>query len=67
MSLKLDGKKLSLEIEERLNEYILNNKLKNTYWKKIIKSYRKPIICIYWKSNNIYKNTNSINHAIKIP
>ena len=26
MSLKLDGKKLSLEIEERLNEYISNNK-----------------------------------------
>ena len=26
MSLKLDGKKLSLEIEERLNDYISNNK-----------------------------------------
>ena len=26
MSLKLDGKKLSLEIEERLNNYISNNK-----------------------------------------
>ena len=26
MSLKLDGKKLSLEIEERLNEYISSNK-----------------------------------------
>ena len=26
MSLKLDGKKLSLEIEERLNEYISTNK-----------------------------------------
>ena len=26
MSLKLDGKKLSLEIEERLSDYILNNK-----------------------------------------
>ena len=26
MSLKLDGKKLSLEIEERLNEYIASNK-----------------------------------------
>ena len=36
--------------------YLINNKLKNTYWKKIIKSYRKPIIGIYWKSNNIYKN-----------
>ena len=29
MSLKLDGKKLSLEIEERLTEYISNNKIKN--------------------------------------
>ena len=27
MSLKLDGKKLSLEIEERLNDYISNNKI----------------------------------------
>ena len=26
MSLKLDGKKLSLEIEERLNDYISSNK-----------------------------------------
>ena len=26
MSLKLDGKKLSLEIEKRLNEYISSNK-----------------------------------------
>ena len=26
MSIKLDGKKLSLEVEERLNEYIYNNK-----------------------------------------
>jgi len=26
MSLKLDGKKLSLEIEERLSDYISNNK-----------------------------------------
>ena len=26
MSLKLDGKKLSLEIEGRLNDYISNNK-----------------------------------------
>ena len=26
MSLKLDGKKLSLEIEERLTEYIFSNK-----------------------------------------
>ena len=26
MSLKLDGKKLSLEIEERLNNYISSNK-----------------------------------------
>ena len=26
MSLKLDGKKLSLEIEERLNHYISSNK-----------------------------------------
>ena len=26
MSLKLDGKKLSLEIEERLNDYISTNK-----------------------------------------
>ena len=29
MSLKLDGKKLSLEIEERLNDYISSNKIKN--------------------------------------
>ena len=28
MSLKLDGKKLSLEIEERLNEFISSNKKK---------------------------------------
>jgi len=27
MSLKLDGKKLSLEIEERLNDYISINKI----------------------------------------
>ena len=27
MSLKLDGKKLSLEIEERLTEYISSNKI----------------------------------------
>ena len=26
MSIKLDGKKLSLEIEKRLNDYILNSK-----------------------------------------
>ena len=26
MSLKLDGKKLSLDIEERLNDYISSNK-----------------------------------------
>ena len=26
MSLKLDGKQLSLKIEERLNQYIANNK-----------------------------------------
>jgi len=26
MSLKLDGKKLSLEIEERLNDYVSSNK-----------------------------------------
>ena len=29
MSLKLDGKKLSLEIEERLNVYIFSNKEKH--------------------------------------
>ena len=29
MSLKLDGKKLSLEIEERLNDYISSNKKTN--------------------------------------
>ena len=52
MSLKLDGKKLSLEIEERLNDYISNNK-------KIAKIYNisSDELDQIWSKGEVKNNT----------